>query len=247
MKRNKKEPYSSLATIYDLLMDHVDYKFWANYILKLIKSDLNTIHNVIDISGGTGELISNLPLPRTQFIIADISGPMLTQFKHKPCSAKVPAIINDMRKCALKSGCFDLVLMLYDSFNYLPDLPSVHSMLNETYRILNKNGLLIFDAVSPSHCQKYFNGDVSEQFSAEMSYRRKSYFDKKVNRQHTDFEIILGDGIFYEHHIQQIFPLDEIYNQIHEAKFNLMASYEGFSRKPAKQNSDRVHFVCRKI
>ena len=246
MRKNNLKPYSALALIYDRLMDHVDYKLWANYIYRLIKPDLARICNVIDISGGTGEFISNLPLPQARLFLADLSGSMLAQFKKKPVSVKVPVFINDVRTCAVKPNSFDLVLLLYDSFNYLADHSAVHAMLNEVNRILTPQGILIFDAVSAAPCQGNFNDDVSEQFTDALKYRRRSRFDRNLNQQHSFFEIIVGDQVYYEHHIQYIYSMDEITASIMNANLHPAFCFEGFSTKKADQYSERMHFFCRK-
>lgn len=246
MNKNKILPYNALAFIYDRLMDHVDYKHWASYVSRLIKNDLDRIRSLIDISGGTGEFISNLRLPKTDLFLADLSNAMLTQFKNKPISVKVPVFINDVRKCAIKPHSFDLVLLLYDSFNYLADQTAVQSMLNEMCRILTPQGILIFDAVSAALCQGNFNEDVSEQFTDELGYRRTSRFDQKLNQQHSFFEIIVADQVYYEHHIQYIYSIDMIAACIKNANLHLNFCYDGFTTTNADQYSERMHFVCRK-
>ncbi|MFQ5675704.1 MAG: hypothetical protein ACE5G1_07400, partial [bacterium] len=50
----KVEPYSQLAYLYDYVMRHVNYRYWAHHLTRLFKKAEFPVKNVLDISCGTG-------------------------------------------------------------------------------------------------------------------------------------------------------------------------------------------------
>ena len=56
----KVDPYSQLAYIYDHVMRHVNYRYWANHLAKLFKKADFPVKNVLDISCGTASLLLDL-------------------------------------------------------------------------------------------------------------------------------------------------------------------------------------------
>ena len=113
------QPYDKLAVIYDKLMSHVNYKIWADYIINLFQYSNIKINSIIDISCGTGSLLTNFQNKKYSFYGSDISLPMISQAKQKfDCNV---FMVSDVKNLAIKSKKFDAVIFLYDSLNYMQD------------------------------------------------------------------------------------------------------------------------------
>jgi hypothetical protein len=50
-----------------------------------------------------------------------------------------------------------------------------------------------------------------------------------------------------ERHEQRIYSLQEINGMIDPQRWTVVGFFDGMSRKPASEKSDRVHFVLRRI
>ena len=79
----KTIPYDKLSLIYDRLMDHVDYKFWSSYIRSFFRYADIKVKNVLDISCGTGNLLTYLVKTKYNFTGCDVSKDMLREATRK--------------------------------------------------------------------------------------------------------------------------------------------------------------------
>ena len=101
------KPYTKLSGIYDRLMDHVDYSHWSEYILRLINHSGGEVRSVIDLSCGTGSLLSHLQGKIYTIFGCDNSKEMINeaQKKKEPYCEKL--FVNDIKNMAIKNDCFD--------------------------------------------------------------------------------------------------------------------------------------------
>src|SRR6056297_1548964 len=85
------EPYSVLATGYDLVMDHVDYDAWAAYLFDLLRRHGTEVERVVELGGGTGTLARRLrPLGDYNYVLSDGSAAMLDRARQKLADDEAP-------------------------------------------------------------------------------------------------------------------------------------------------------------
>ncbi len=239
--------YAALARIYDHLMDHVDYKKWADYIENILNLSQTKVETILDISCGTGELLKYISQTKYKLIASDISYDMLRELKGKKELENMFVFSADSTYLPFGAQGIDTVLMLYDSINYHTDIDHVGRMLHEVNRVLKPNGIFIFDTVTPYHCKTYFNNEIEEQFWDEIGYRRKSWFNSKENAQYTEFDIFHSGKEFHERHRQRIFEVAELQEIVGRENFNVQSVFDEFTFDKATKYSQRIHFVCRKL
>lgn len=238
----KSIPYEKLSIIYDQLMNHVNYKNWADYIKNLFQYSYIKIESVIDISCGTGSLLSNLNTNKYKLFGSDLSYPMLQQATNKNDNKFF--LLNDVRNIALKSKRFDAVLFLYDSLNYLQDKKQVDQLFREVNRILINGGIFIFDIITDLLCKTHYKNFEEEENWGNWGYIRHSFYDEINHVQHNDFRIRIGKDFFYESHVQKVFPEEQIEKAIKNNGFELAAQLDDFTFHNSDDDSERIHYVC---
>jgi len=235
-------PYEKLACIYDQLMDHVDYKNWALYILKLVDHLGLDIQSVIDLSCGTGTFLSHFKNSIGKSYGCDQSISMITQAKQKHTQASL--FTNDIRIMALKDKTVDCALLLYDSLNYITNKDDLNSTLKEVHRILLPGGLFVFDIVSESHCKEYYADYHESEYWNDRGYTRHSYFNQKEGLQINEFRIVLNGRTYFEKHLQRVYSFEYLNKVLAEHSFEIVNIFNEFSLDNVDNESGRMHFVC---
>jgi SAM-dependent methyltransferase len=155
--------------------------------------------------------------------------------------------INDIRKMAIKDGCLDCAVFLYDSLNYLVDESSLENSLSEISRILNKEGIFIFDVVSEDHCIEHYRDFHESEYWDDGGYSRHSFYDSKNGYQFNEFRIVLKGQTFIEKHQQKIYGIDYLNSALEEKSFRVIGTYNDFSNGETIGDSGRIHFLCTKL
>jgi len=238
----KSQPYNKLALIYDQLMSHVNYKNWAEYVIKLFQYGNIKVKSVIDISCGTGSLLLHFDTKKFDRWGSDISYPMITKAQSK--FNQNIFLTNDVKNIATKSNKFDAVIFLYDSLNYLRNEKQINSLFREVNRILVNGGIFVFDVITDLLCRTHYKNFEEEENWEENGYIRHSYYDEINHVQQNDFRIRIGKNIFFESHVQTVFSEEQISNAIKNNEFELTAQLDDFSFHISDDDSERIHYVC---
>ena len=243
---SETEPYTALARIYDHVMEHVEYRKWALYIIDLFKFAQVKVRTILELSCGTGEFLRSFNPDDFMLFASDLSVDMLIEMRKKNVQG-IPVFAADSANLPIRSELFDAVLVLYDSINYHLETEALYSFMHDVHRILRPHGLLIFDTVTPTHCANYFNNEMEEQYWDNRGYHRKSKFDADTNLQLTEFAIHIAGEEFIEYHRQRIYEMAELEQIATKENFQILAMLDEFTLKQANDDSGRIHVVCRKI
>jgi len=252
-------PYSSLATVYDAVMAHVDYEAWADYVLHLIdeygwdgESDdapppTEGMH-VLELGAGTGLLTEEL-LDQSDWtmLVTDGSAPMLGEARVRLGESNERTSFQELDFSTIweADGTFDCQLLLYDGFNYLLDLEQVNALFASVKKAGRPRGLLVFDQSTPHNSinNAAFFEDAGEK--GTLQYHRKSHFDVEMGIHTTEFEITGPEGVFREVHRQRAWTRSQVVDLLAQAGLEVVASLDGFSLDPAHDESERIHWVIR--
>ncbi|MEO0275233.1 MAG: class I SAM-dependent methyltransferase [candidate division WOR-3 bacterium] len=137
--------FDKIAPYYDILMQNIDYKGWAQYFIKIC--ELFNVHpeKILDIACGTGEEIVYLCEMGFDITGVDISESMLEIAKRKLKGKKNVRLLKmDMRELNLNEK-FDAVFSFFDSMNYLLTIEDMERCFKGVYNVLKNNGIFIFD------------------------------------------------------------------------------------------------------
>lgn len=245
------KPYTALADVYDVAMDHVDYEGWADFILHLIGDEVEKSNpSILELGCGTGLLTEQLLIQSDLFVLAtDASKDMLRMARER--------LLPHEGRCTVKRLDFesgwdgfeestDIVLLMYDGFNYILTPGGVSNFLEGVGHHLNEGGIVLFDQSTPSNSinnAEYFEDAGS---AGDVEFVRRSTYDVKSGLHTTEFEISSEKGQFYEKHIQRAWTRKEIMEAVENSSLKIRTAFDGFSLDAADDESERIHWVLEK-
>ncbi len=241
---NNNNPYSALADIYDIVMEHVDYVGWARYICSIFSYLSFPVHSILEVACGTGTMTQTLTASGYSLTASDLSPEMLHVAREKLSGLHKSVTLAAASMTALPfDGKFDAVLCLYDSINYLTESVDVARAFNEASRVLKPGGLYVFDICTVKNSELYFANHRMEEKVGDVSYERTCRYDRTERIQENRFVISKNDDFFCETHRQKIYYLNEIEELIAKSPFEIVACFDDMSFMLGSENSERVHYV----
>lgn len=244
------KPYEKLASIYDFVMNHVNYTVWADYVTELIKKSSTPGSRILDISCGTGNFAFKLLDRGYHYLGMDFSWAMIVQARKKMQNRQVffPTWVGDMQDFSTREPV-DVVLCLYDSINYLTEPQHWHRTLRSVDTVLKASGIFIFDITTIQNSLASFRNLKMREEGPGFSYDRKSYYDRLRRIQWTEFIMRFeaeAEQVFFERHFQRVFAIQQVLDLIRASGFNLVGCYSDFTLAPGSESANRVHFVLQK-
>ena len=244
------QPYSALAEVYDMVMSHVDYEGWADFLVHLVDMHLPEAAalQALELGGGTGLLTEALyDASDWELTLTDHSADMLAAAGRRFPNGDIEIRNLDFGGAwKLDKKDHDVILLMYDGFNYLLEPSGVHALLQGVQAHLKPGGLFLFDQSTPHNSinNAEFFEDEGEEDGFE--YRRTSHFDQDSSIHTTSFDIRTPAGQFHEEHRQRAWTRAQVASLLNEHPLEIVASFDGFSLDPAHDESERVHWVLRK-
>jgi hypothetical protein len=108
---------------------------------------------------------------------------------------------------------YDLVLLLFDSLNYLLNINEVDLLFNNVHNTLIENGIFIFDVITPRNCKMNFDGFINLEQSQDDLFIHQSDFEASENTQVSKLTFFKKKGFLFarydEEHRQKIFQISE--------------------------------------
>jgi SAM-dependent methyltransferase len=238
------QPYDELANIYDNVMHHVHYRRWAGYLERLFSYHNAPLVNLIDLSCGTGKHLRSLKKKGRNIYGSDLSLSMLRVAKNRYSLKKTPFICADFSAVPFKNDFFDVVLILYDSINYVIDDNLLHKLFGQVKNLLKDDGLFIFDVVTPFACEEFFLNYTEADSFKGVETNRHSWYRSDQQMQYNEFIIKRNGNVYTELHQQKIRKNSEWEEIIRKNNFELIHAFNNFTFVEATPYSERVHFVC---
>ncbi|MFQ5569046.1 MAG: class I SAM-dependent DNA methyltransferase [Rhodothermales bacterium] len=241
-------PYSVLAAGYDVVMVHVDYDGWAEYVHGHVQEHHPEPKSILELGCGTGSLALALqPKGPYQYTATDGSPDMIRIARCKAERAGIPIAFGVADFSAFRVvEPVDVVVLLYDGLNYLLEFDRVEALLRRAYDALRPGGLFLFDQSTPRNSLN--NADYFEDAgqAPNFTYERRSRYDHEARLHTTMFDLTVGGVRFHERHVQRAYELGELRGLIQTTSFEERAAYEDFSTLPATADSERIHWVLRR-
>jgi SAM-dependent methyltransferase len=245
-------PYDALAAGYDVVMAHVDYAGWADYVLDLLDAHDARPRSVLELGCGTGSLALEVVerLGKVRFLATDRSPAMIRVARAKAKTLGRSALtlrfdVADFTDFAFNER-FDVGLLLYDGLNYLLDDADVAALLARAHDALAPGGLFVVDQSTPATSVNNadFFGDEGEV--DRFAYVRRSRYDEATRIHTTEFDLTIDGETYAERHLQRAYAKDEVEALVAASPLDLVAAYDGFTLDPATAASERIHWVLRR-
>ena len=241
-------PYSVLSAGYDVVMAHVDYQLWAEYVHGLLRRHAPAARDVLELGCGTGSFALALQsLGDYRYAATDRSEEMLhvARAKAELEGADVQFEVADFTDFRADPPV-DAIVLLYDGLNYLLEMEQVTAVLRCAFTSLRPGGIFLFDVSTPANSENnaaYFE-DRGEE--SEFSYVRTSRYDRDRRLHVTRFELTVSGTSSVEEHVQRAYAMEEIEALVAETGWEEAHAYDGFSTAPATGRTERIHWVLKK-
>lgn len=204
--------YDLLARYYDeLLQDEESLKYWLEYFEKLPGKD------ILELASGSGVMARILKSKGYNVIASDLS--------------------SAMRDVALKTNfdgdyrilnmidfeidqSFDIILCLCDSINYL-FLNELETMFENVYNHLNLGGHFVFDMHDLMRLEEFANEYIEEGQVLDTFYQWAIISDPLSKELQERFTFYTEEGIIQEHHLQNVFTIQEVEKALSKVGFKV--------------------------
>ena len=164
----------------------------APRILRTIDTTQSSDMRVLDIGSGTGQLLDVLRAAGMYTVGVDYSLPMLQRRTSQLSESLGDALCADSAQLPLH-GPFDLVTATFNVLNHLRDLESVESTIQEVARVLDHDGLFIFDINTRLGLEGTESLTAIEDSNESFTHWRRHWHEPDVLRLEASGGFLDGD------------------------------------------------------
>ncbi len=245
----KVPPYQVLASIYDAVMSHVDYRGWADYLNYVVERFAFSTEHLHELGCGTGNLTFALWYSGRYGNVSgsDQSPAMIQRAREKARRRRTPLefYVMDFHTPHLTEQA-DVIVLVYDGINYLLTETAVLHTLQRLYPFIRPGGLFIFDTSTPANSLN--NAGLFEDIGrvGGIHYVRRSAYDPASHLHRTWFLIEHQGQRYLEEHVERAYTMEEMQALIEQTPFDLEAAYHELTTRPATPHSERVHWILRR-
>ena len=230
--------YAEFASVYDTLMDDVDYEAWTTAALSRIAVFGRTPRTVCDCACGTGGIALQLALRGLRVTGVDISESMLRIAADKARAAGVELRLVRQDMCELNlPRPVDALVCACDGVNYLLDEKRVLMFFQSARAALKEGGAMTFDISSKEKLKRMARERVYFEDREGLTYMWTNHMSSGILTMELVFFIKNTDGRydrFEEVQRQRAHSVDELESLFKSA---------GFSHIQITDEGDRVHFT----
>jgi SAM-dependent methyltransferase len=247
--------YDIFAPFYDHYMAHVDYDRWTAKILSLSGLHSHTKpQDILELACGTASISERLVGMGYNVTASDRSPEML---KYAAQKEHAPVLQQADMTDSLPAEAFDLILLTFDSINYLLEKEEVSRLFDNVAQSLRKQGLFIFDVSTYKNSIENFSNYLNLDETKDYTLIHRADFDSEHRLQKSHLTIFQRSDNHYirleEEHRQRVYYVQELLTLLAESPLDCLGVYSMVydknllstnSRKLDHQYS-RLFFVCR--
>ncbi len=243
--------YNDFAYEYDRLMNDIDYKKWADYIVSIFNKNNLSPSMILDLGCGTGSFCIEMAKRGYDMIGVDSSSDMLCCAKEKALKAGCDILFlnQDMSSFELY-GTVDVIVCLVDSLNYLTVKQDVKKVFKLAENYLNPDGIFIFDINTEYKLSKVLGNNVFYDVRDDVSYIWQSAYDSRKKLCNYDVTFFVQQDELYrrydEIHTERAYKIDELSDLLTASGLVSLNIYDELTFNSFNSKSERVFFVCRK-
>jgi SAM-dependent methyltransferase len=249
--------YDIFAPYYDHYMQHVDYDKWTDKILYLYSQHTSAkLTDILELACGTANISERLVKRGYNVIASDRSIEMVKLAGQKDYPPKLMQA--DMLD-ELPANSYDMIVLVFDSINYLLHTHEVITLLQNVHQALRKNGLFIFDISTYKNSQDNFDNYINLDETKEHLLIHQAEFDPDNRLQKTKLTIFKRSDNHYirmdEEHLQRVFSVQELLLLSEKSALECVGIYSlVYDKNLLKTNSrkldhqySRLFFVLKKV
>lgn len=243
--------YDVFSQYYDALTFNVDYSARAEYIQKIFAGLNHNLGLSLDLACGTGTLTCELKKRGVDIYGIDASVDMLSIANEKAHEQNLDILFvkQNMQSIDL-FGTIDTCICTLDSINHLTDIKDVKKTFKRVSVFMNRGGYFLFDVNTVfKHknilADNTFVYDVGDVFCVWQN----SLEENNIVNIDLDF-FVREKNIYYrfsENFQERAYYTDELKCMLTESGFEVIKIYDDMTFDAAKDDSERLVFVARKI
>ncbi|MDR2505276.1 MAG: class I SAM-dependent methyltransferase [Oscillospiraceae bacterium] len=244
--------YNQFASVYDKLMQDVDYTAWAAYYAALLGENGKPGRRALDCACGTGNMTLALRGLGLTMTASDRSVEMLAAAyeKARKLGVGIPWINQDLRSINTHRP-MDAVVCCCDGVNHLMTDAQVLKFLEGALGALRPGGTLAFDISSSYKLSEILGNNTFGEDRDDLCYIWINTFDqeRRICQMDMTFFTKRADGAydcFRETIIQKAHEAADICRLMDRAGFVGVHAYGGQTTDAPTAASERIHFVGRK-
>ncbi len=243
--------YEGLADYYDQLMTRdVDYEKWGNYLWALLTEIQPAPREGLELAAGTGNITEQLVAKNCHLDAFDRSEEMLMIAREKKLSIRdVQFYQQDMVDFRFAKS-YDFAICACDSLNYLLDDGDLLRTFQRVFDQLKPGGVFLFDVVTLYRMKEMYGNETFVVDQDDVFYVWKNTWNPE--KKQISYEITFFAQIddcydrFDEFHQQRGYTMEEIEAALSEAGFVETQSFDGFSKSPVTDKSERIQWRAKK-
>lgn len=242
--------YTDLASVYDALMQDVDYDGWSDYLYRLMLNAPAPVLNVLEFGCGTGAVTTRLAKKGLNVTAVDLSEEMLCVADEKAAQENlgIRFLLGDMSDFVIHDT-FDAVISACDSVNYLRDLNALAGFFSGAYDALHPGGLLLFD-MSTAHKLKKTIGENTFVYNLDDVF---CVWENTQNQTSVVYDLTFfvkeADGRyarFEESQEQFIFSQKDVYQLLRRCGFKNIRFYAFGTFLAGSEECERLQICAQK-
>lgn len=246
--------YDLIAPIYDAVNRDVDYVAWADFIEKIVKTNMEIKPElVLDLGCGTGRMTVELAKRGYDMTGVDSSAEMLDAARDAAESAgvadKTLLLLQDMREFELY-GTVDLTVSCLDCINHLTSPKDLKKCLSLVHNYLIPDGLFVFDINGKYKFENvYADKAYTMEEGSSVCIWQNSYNPKT---KLCDFYITVFDECedgryerYDECQRERMYTIKSIKRSLEETGFEFINAYSDYNFTEATDECERIYVVAK--
>jgi SAM-dependent methyltransferase len=236
-------PFSSLAEVYDAIMQDVEYESWTAFVLDTLEARGWRGGRVLDLGCGTGN--STLPFFARGYEVMglDASAEMLEVARGK--LPNVRFVAGEFSSFRLAER-FDLVVSVFDSLNNLLTPKDFLKAARRVHSHLRPEGYFMFDMNTTAGLRELWEEGRAEGFSQGIYYLWEHSFDERAGLAKVEAYCATDDGEFTEVHFERPYDPPELRELLAQAGFHDIEIITYPGGEEADETAERVWVVAAK-
>ncbi len=240
--------YEAFASVYDVLMQNVDYKKRSEYLLRIFKRFDRKPTLLLDLACGTGCFSAEFLNQGIDVIGVDASEEMLNIARERLPQC---LLLNQKAEELDLYGTVDGAVCLMDSLNHITDYSDFCKAIERTALFLEKDRLFVFDVNTEyKHKNTLCNNSFILESDGVFCTWQNETNQNLVTDIMLDFFIEQESGEYIrqsEDFSERAYSHSQIEKALNNAGLEIVAVLDDMTFLEGKDTSERLYYVTKKI
>lgn len=236
------DPYTAIAEHYDVMLRHVDYQEWYEFIRDCMLHFTHRPRSIVELGCGTGRFGLKFAHDGFSILGIDRSLPMLAVAKARAHSGFSIACA-DMRRLPV-AGTVDFVFSVHDTMNYFLEKKDIAAVLSAVRGILRPGSAFLFDTTTEYNILHNFENKPQRFSFREKNIEWNNEYDRERRMVTSILTVNHGGSRVEERHYQRIYATEEIIELIEAAGLQVRGIFSDYTFDPPDKETVMINYVA---